>query len=66
MLAAAVMLLTGCAKTGGATDGCEWTRYILVSGKDVLTEGTAQQILAHNLARQSVCRASPTSAGASR
>lgn len=55
MLAAAVLLLTGCATNSGATDGCEWTRYILVSREDVLTEGTAQQILAHNLTRQKVC-----------
>lgn len=52
---AASLLLTGCASGGIGTDGCEWTRYILVSQQDDLTEGTARQILAHNETRTFVC-----------
>lgn len=51
----AALLLTSCATGGGATDGCEWTRYILVSQDDVLTEGTATQLLVHNETRAFVC-----------
>lgn len=28
--------------------GCDWTRPIFVSQFDVLTDGTARQVLAHN------------------
>ena len=50
------LLLTACATSGPATDGCEWTRYILVGRQDVLTEDTARQILAHNETREQICR----------
>lgn len=59
LIAVAVLALAGCAHTQSSSNGCEWTRYILVSNEDVLTEGTAQQILAHNTTRQSVCSGSP-------
>lgn len=45
-------LLTGCETTGPETKivdtGCTWTRPIYVGKADVLTDGTARQILAHN------------------
>lgn len=48
----ASLLLTACASGGRATEvvdaGCDWTRPVLVSQFDVLTDGTARQILAHN------------------
>ena len=52
-----VMLLTGCATTGPAIDlGCWWTEYIRIDRQhDQLTEETARQILAHNLARKAQC-----------
>ena len=45
-----VALLTGCALTGPTVidTGCDWTRPIYVSRADVLTDRTAEQILAHN------------------
>mgnify|MGYP007057189166 CR=1 FL=1 len=52
----AALLLTGCATNTAATDGCEWTRIIYVSQQDVLTEGTARQILAHNETRERICQ----------
>jgi hypothetical protein len=48
----ASLLLTACASGGRVTEvvdaGCDWTRPVLVSRFDVLTDGTARQILAHN------------------
>lgn len=35
-------------KTRTVDTGCEWARPIYISRADVLTEGTAQQIAAHN------------------
>ncbi|PWE13081.1 hypothetical protein DF183_14705 [Alcaligenes faecalis] len=44
-----VPLLTSCGAIGRVTDtACLWIREIRVSQKDVLTHGTAQQILGHN------------------
>ena len=57
-------LLSGCAATGPvATDGCEWTRPILVSREDRLSEGTAEAILTHNLTGAQVCGWRPAKAG---
>ena len=54
--AVTVPLLTGCATSGPATDGaCVAFRPIYVSKADALTEGTAEQILSHNLTGQRVC-----------
>ncbi len=61
-LALQVSLLSACATSGPATEtepqvvtrtrtidtGCDWTRPIYVSKADVLTDGTADQIRAHN------------------
>lgn len=59
LLAACLMvpLLVSCASTGHVIDtGCVWTRDIRVSQEDVLTDRTAQEILAHNRERTSRCR----------
>lgn len=57
------MLINGCATNGQETKtigdtiqqkpvivdtGCKWNKPIYVSKEDILTEGTARQILAHN------------------
>jgi hypothetical protein len=50
------LLLSACA-TGGPvpSDGCAWTRPILVGRDDVLTEDTAAQVLAHNETGARIC-----------
>lgn len=53
--AATALLLTGCVSNGPGTDGCEWSRPIYISRADVLTEGTAQQILEHNETGARIC-----------
>ena len=59
ILAGAVSLLAiGCGRSGPVTDaaqGCDWTSYILISQQDELTEGTAEQIEAHNETRERFC-----------
>lgn len=49
-------LLAGCATGGPATDPCGAFRPILVSRADVLTDGTARAILAHNETGRRLCR----------
>lgn len=54
------VLLTSCASSGVATkptpsNGCEWVRPIYISKADVLTQGTADQILNHDEAWQKIC-----------
>lgn len=45
----AMLSVSGCESVGPATEpGCEWAQPIYVSRDDVLTEGTARQILRHN------------------
>jgi hypothetical protein len=53
----ALGLLCGCAKTFVATAGpsCRALQTVLISQDDGLTEGTAQQIEANNLAREKLC-----------
>jgi hypothetical protein len=50
-------LLCGCAKTFVATAGpsCRAMQTVLISKDDGLTELTAQQIEANNLARERLC-----------
>ena len=53
-----VLPLTSCVTNGRAIDGisdtkvidtaCDWVGFIYISQQDVLTDGTARQILAHN------------------
>lgn len=52
----ALLSTTGCASSSVGTD-CAWARPILVSAKDVLTDVTARQILAHNLKVADICGA---------
>ena len=54
MLIGTLTLLTSCANTGSGTS-CAWMRPIYISKDDVLTEGTARAILAHNEAWAAVC-----------
>jgi hypothetical protein len=50
------LLVTACAPTGPVTSGgCEWARPVYVSRSDVLTDGTARQILTHNETWRRVC-----------
>jgi len=51
------MLLTGCATSGAVTSAgyCEVAKPILISKKDVFTDGTARQILAHNETWAAIC-----------
>lgn len=52
----AVAVLSGCAKTGSVIEsGCVIFEPIYISRADVLTEGTAVQIEAHNLTGRAVC-----------
>lgn len=55
MCSVALTLLLTCCATGGGTDPCAPWRPILVSRQDVLTEGTARALLAHNLTGERLC-----------
>ena len=54
-----VTLLIGCSTVGREIEvvdtACNWIRPIFVSRQDVLTDGTARQILAHNEAGSKRC-----------
>jgi len=52
----AVVLLTGCERVGAGIDACGPWKPIYVSKDDAFTDGTAKQILAHNLTGQKVCK----------
>lgn len=60
------LLLPSCAITGHGkpsplpSNGCEWVSPIMVSPQDVLTDGTAKQILALDQTWQKICGASTT------
>lgn len=47
-------LLASCGSGGRATD-CAWARPIYTSQADVLTDGTARQILTHNDTGAELC-----------
>ncbi|URA06790.1 Rz1 [Xanthomonas phage Langgrundblatt2] len=59
------MLLTSCVTNGRGIDktpdpvvidtACKWVGFIYISKQDVLTDGTARQILAHNEALAKNC-----------
>lgn len=58
VLSLAALLSSSCTRAGNVTEGlngCDWTRSILVSRDDALTEGTASQILAYNRTRERLC-----------
>lgn len=64
-----ILLLTACNTTGRVTEvssGCGWTRPILVSREDVLTDLTARQILAHNETGRRLCNWSSSAPPAKR
>jgi len=49
-------LLTGCASNGAGTEGaCTAFRPVYVSRADALTDGTADQLLAHNRTGAALC-----------
>jgi len=51
-----VMQLSACAMTGRVTDSfCTVSRPIYISRQDVLTDGTARQILDHNEVGEALC-----------
>lgn len=59
--------LTSCVTNGSGTDPvhvvikdstCDWVRPVLISRDDVLTEGTARQILIHNETWERLCEPS--------
>lgn len=50
------MLLSGCATTGAGTDtACLLFRPIYISKTDILSDGTARQILIHDEVGERVC-----------
>lgn len=49
------LLLAGCATTGAGINGCDWAKPIYVSQDDVLTDGTARQILTHDETGKAIC-----------
>lgn len=61
-----VTLLTACTTSGPeiklVDTGCDWTRAIYVSRSDILTDGTARQILAHNETGKKRCAWKPNPA----
>lgn len=48
-------------KTRVIDTACDWTKPIFVSKTDVLSDETARQILAHNMAGEKNCGWKPTS-----
>lgn len=56
MCAALAVLLTGCAGIGAGTDAaCAAFHPVYVSRADALTDGTAEQLLAHNRTGAALC-----------
>ncbi|SMF72308.1 hypothetical protein SAMN02982917_4134 [Azospirillum oryzae] len=58
MICAGILLalLSGCATNGAGTEGgCAAFRPIYISRADVFTDGTAEQLMAHNLTGASLC-----------
>lgn len=51
------MFLAGCATSGAviSTGYCEVAQPIWISKSDVLTEGTARQVLTHNETWEAIC-----------
>jgi len=55
VLLASLILASGCAMSGSVISGCGMFEPILTSRHDVLTDGTARQILAHNDIGRGLC-----------
>lgn len=52
----ATLSVSGCETSGPVTSGgCEWTKPIWLSRSDVLTDDTADQIIAHNETGSRIC-----------
>ena len=49
------MLLSGCGSVGGEAAFCSWSFPILISDADSISNGTARQILSHNLTWEKFC-----------
>ena len=63
MICAGILLalLSGCATSGAGTEGvCTAFRPIYTSRADVFTDGTAEQLLVHNLTGGRLCGWAPT------
>lgn len=63
LLCLTVPLLVSCASNGKGIEkinvidtACSWVKPIYISKDDVLTDGTARQILANNRAYMSSCK----------
>lgn len=62
MICAGILLalLSGCVASGAGTEGgCAAFRPIYTSRADVFTDGTAEQLLAHNLTGARLCGWTP-------
>jgi hypothetical protein len=55
LLLASLTLLGACAQSGAGTSACSGWKPIYVSRADVLTDGTARAILAHNETGRALC-----------
>lgn len=51
-----MLLVSSCSTSGPVTEGaCAWVNPIYVSRNDILTDGTARQILRHNETWSALC-----------
>jgi len=50
-----LMLLSSCSTSGAGIDVCVVIEPILISRDDILTEGTARQLLIHNEFYERIC-----------
>ena len=55
LLPSLMMLASGCQSTA-VISPCSWVKIITVSSKDVLTDQTAREILAHNEKVETICK----------
>lgn len=55
LLLASLTLLAACGTSGAGTSACSGWRPIYVSRADVLSDGTARAILAHNEQGRRLC-----------
>lgn len=57
--------VSGCSVNGHVIDtSCAWAKPIILSKRDILTDNTARQILAHNETWERLCRSSALEASA--
>ena len=55
LLLPTLLVVTSCASTN-VIDSCAWVKPISVSKKDVLTDQTVAEILAHNKKYETFCK----------